>query len=212
MFTTVRLFEIKRPSRQHVSQLAFCSDSPRKDLVTMKKRCIACLALSVLAFCSLPAQKASAQNTAIDPGENHYRALLSRNPQDATSHYYMANYLAKRMRAQEAIREYRTALSLSPNGPVATYCREALAAYGVSSIPPSPLSSTSSFNSIHSGNFNPNLPGNESAGDPNLPGQGTAANGSLSKYAQALLRNELRSGTQLSPNTELNESPSRTNP
>jgi tetratricopeptide (TPR) repeat protein len=45
-------------------------------------------------------------------------------------HYYLANALAKTKQTPDAIKEYKVALALEPNGQLADYCRQALQAMG----------------------------------------------------------------------------------
>jgi tetratricopeptide (TPR) repeat protein len=45
-------------------------------------------------------------------------------------HYYLANALAKTNQTKDAIKEYKIALAQEPDGQIANYCKEALAALG----------------------------------------------------------------------------------
>ena len=86
--------------------------------------------------------QASAQSLASDQGLRFYSAgkygksfacfteAVVRDPNDALSRYYLANSLVHLGRHREAMREYEISYRLAPDGPVAEYCRSALAAYG----------------------------------------------------------------------------------
>lgn len=48
-------------------------------------------------------------------------------------HYYLANALAKTNQKADAIKEYKVALAMAPQGQIATYCKQGLSALGVQS-------------------------------------------------------------------------------
>lgn len=51
-------------------------------------------------------------------------------------HYYLANALAKTNQKADAIKEYKVALAMAPQGQMAVYCRQGLSALGVQSEEP----------------------------------------------------------------------------
>ncbi len=67
-------------------------------------------------------------------GEMAYRKAIAFDPSDPLPHYLLANMLARSDRHVDAISEYKLALRLEPGGSVAGYCKQALAAYKLTSF------------------------------------------------------------------------------
>lgn len=112
----------------------------------MPKRPILLLSLSSIvlssAFALWQAVPASAATTVLQDGIRQFQAgrwvlaqgplerAVSKNPRDLTAHYYLANCYVHLKRHEDAIREFNTAYSLDPYGPLSGYCRRALVGYG----------------------------------------------------------------------------------
>ncbi len=65
----------------------------------------------------------------------------SRDFNDPVLHYYLANTLSHLDSKEEAIKEYKIALAMQPDGQMAAYCHDALKALGVESKPNIPVRS-----------------------------------------------------------------------
>jgi hypothetical protein len=63
--------------------------------------------------------------------EEFFRVASQSQPPSAEAHYWYATTLAKRFRGSDAVIEYQRCLDLNPSPLMASYCRAALAGYGV---------------------------------------------------------------------------------
>ncbi len=98
------------------------------------------LALSMAAFLALLGGYPAAAETAFEQGVRNYNSgrfkhavvfltqAASLDPTNSLCHYYLANTLTRLNQPQEALLEYQICKRLNPEGLVATYCQQAVAA------------------------------------------------------------------------------------